>query len=175
MKWIFGYGSLIWRPSFDYSRSRPALLRGWHRQFWQGSPDHRGTPCAPGRVVTLVEDPAAQCWGVAFDVEAYDTDNIVSELDVRESGGYVRLDVQIEFPDGTNTNALTYFAPPENANFLGPAPTHEIANQVRNSAGRSGHNTEYVLKLAEALRRFNLPHDEVRELELNLSANAQLE
>jgi len=172
MKWIFGYGSLIWRPSFDYSRTRPALLRGWQRKFWQGSPDHRGTPCAPGRVVTLVEDPDAQCWGVAFDVEGYDTHEIVSELDIRESGGYVRLNVQIEFSDGTDATALTYFAPPENPNFLGPAAPAEIAEQIKNSSGLSGNNTEYVVKLAEALRRFNLPHDDVRAVELSLSDDA---
>jgi cation transport protein ChaC len=172
MKWIFGYGSLIWRPSFDYSASRPALLRGWHRQFWQGSPDHRGTPGAPGRVVTLVEDHNEQCWGVAFDVEGYDTDEIVSELDVRESGGYVRLNVQIEFSDRSQVTALTYFAPPQNPNFLGPAPTHEIARQIKNSSGRSGDNTEYVVKLAEALRGFNLPHDDVRAVELSLRDSA---
>ena len=47
--WIFGYGSLIWRPDFAFEESRIAVLMGWRRAFTQGSPDHRGTPRAPGR------------------------------------------------------------------------------------------------------------------------------
>ncbi len=165
MTWVFGYGSLIWRPSFSYRDAQPALLRGWRRRFWQGSPDHRGTTAEPGRVVTLVEDATADCWGIAFNIHGQNVQEIFDALDSRESGGYVRVMVEVEFPDLTTASALTYYAPPHNDNFLGPASISQIASQIRDCSGNSGHNVEYVLRLAEALRQFGIVDRDVEALE----------
>ena len=64
--WLFGYGSLIFKPDFAYLERRPATIAGWTRRFWQGSHDHRGTETAPGRVATLIAQPDAQCAGMAY-------------------------------------------------------------------------------------------------------------
>ena len=52
--WIFGYGSLMWTPGFPWLERRIGGIRGWARRFHQGSPDHRGTPEAPGRSLSLL-------------------------------------------------------------------------------------------------------------------------
>ena len=167
--WIFGYGSLVWRPAFPYEQRRPARIEGFARRFWQGSTDHRGLPGAPGRVVTLVAEPRALCWGAAYQIEVEREDDILAALDVRERGGYQRHEVELHFQDAAPGDAravgLLYLATQSNPNYLGPAPLSEIARQVRRSRGPSGTNLEYVLRLAEALREMSAEDEHVFALE----------
>jgi cation transport regulator ChaC len=152
--WIFGYGSLLWRPAFPHVERRAGWLEGWARRFWQGSTDHRGEPARPGRVVTLVPQADARCWGLAYRVESARRCEVLEALDQRESGGFERreLAVQLHGAAGALLPALVYVAPPGNPNYLGPAPLDAIAAQVRESSGPSGSNAEYVLRLAACLR-----------------------
>ena len=57
--WIFGFGSLVHNPGFEFTDKAVGYIRGWRRVFYQGSTDHRGTPEAPGRTVTLIQDADA--------------------------------------------------------------------------------------------------------------------
>ena len=98
--WIFGYGSLVWRPAFPHRERRAAFIEGWERRFWQGSTDHRGVPGAPGRVVTLVPCEGKTCWGMAYHVPGEDVAATLDQLDHRERGGYARRNVTLEFRDG---------------------------------------------------------------------------
>jgi glutathione-specific gamma-glutamylcyclotransferase len=66
--WVFGYGSLMWQPGFDYEQRRLARLEGFHRCFCMRSVHHRGTPEAPGLVLALDAAPDAVCHGVAYSV-----------------------------------------------------------------------------------------------------------
>lgn len=168
--WIFGYGSLVWRPSFEFAERREGFLRDRVRRFWQASTDHRGVPGRPGRVVTLIPDAGARCFGTAYRLSDVDRESVLASLDYRERGGFSRESVAIHFsqagrPTGETVMAVLYVATETNPNYLGPAAMHELADQIRRSHGPSGSNVEYVLKLADALRAMGAEDDHVFALE----------
>ncbi|MGB8635897.1 MAG: gamma-glutamylcyclotransferase [Rhodanobacteraceae bacterium] len=146
--WLFGYGSLIYKAGFDFLERRPAWIHGWQRRFWQGSHDHRGTPDAPGRVLTLVADEESDCFGMAYRIRP----DAIPALDVREKNGYLRFEADMRFADDSDAKGLVYIAKPDNAAWLGPASDEHIARHIANSEGPSGPNREYLLKLAQSLR-----------------------
>lgn len=146
--WLFGYGSLIYKVDFPFLERRPASITGWARRFWQGSHDHRGTAEAPGRVVTLIEQPGVTCRGMAYRVSP----SVFEHLDVREKNGYLRFTTTMTFDTEAQAEGLVYIATNDNSAFLGPADDQSIARQIAGAAGPSGPNREYLLKLADALR-----------------------
>lgn len=75
--WIFGYGSVIWNHSeIPHLEAIPAYIKGYKRRFWQGSPDHRGTPALPGRVVSLYTPSNLDALNLtALDSSLYPSEN----------------------------------------------------------------------------------------------------
>lgn len=164
--WLFGYGSLIFKPDFPFLAQRTAYIGGWMRRFWQGSHDHRGTETAPGRVVTLVPEAGAVCHGMAFLV----TPEEFAHLDHREKNGYLRLATEMHFDDGSSDEGIVYIATQENAAYLGPADEHDIARQIASARGPSGPNSDYLLGLAQSLRALGKPDPHVFAIERHLTA-----
>jgi len=98
--WIFGYGSLCWRPDFAHEETMVGHISGWGRYFAQTSCDHRGTPDAPGLVATLLKDEqldaiglrdagaaTSQTVGLCYRVGTADVERVLATLDFREKGG----------------------------------------------------------------------------------------
>ena len=154
MIWIFGYGSLVWRPNFDFIDRQPAKIYGWSRRFYQGSPDHRGTPQKLGRVVTLLPILNEECYGIAYAIDSHKRDEIFHYLDIREQGGYDLLETDIHLLSGNTVNGYVYTANDQNPFYLGPANLDQMATQILTSQGPSGTNLEYFTKLYDALAIF---------------------
>ncbi|CEG72593.1 hypothetical protein RMATCC62417_08126 [Rhizopus microsporus] len=180
--WVFGYGSLIWKPPIHYESKKVGYIKGYVRRFWQHSEDHRGTPEKPGRVVTLipydewkniesVEGHDKVTWGVAFKIPSDDVEATRAYLDHREKNGYTVHTVDVYSLENDQTpavkNALVYIATTDNEAYVGPAPLEEMAKQIYETYGPSGWNAEYLLNLAEALREISpgARDDHVFELE----------
>lgn len=158
--WVFGYGSLIFRVDFPYLECRRAWIEGWERRFWQGSHDHRGQPRSPGRVVTLIPAPGAQCGGMAYRIN----ETVFQHLDHREKNGYRRVREPLHFGNQDPVPGTVYIATEDNPAYLGPAPLERMAAHIVASSGPSGRNLDYLLELAEALRELEFHDAHVAEL-----------
>src|SRR5580704_12234670 len=80
--WVFGYGSLMWRPGFDFIERTEARLAGAHRALCVYSFVHRGTPERPGLVLGL--DRGGNCRGIAFRVAGAQRSRTLAYLRARE-------------------------------------------------------------------------------------------
>jgi cation transport protein ChaC len=157
-RWVFGYGSLIWRPGFDFVRTVPALLRGAHRSLCIYSHRHRGTPERPGLVFGLVR--GGSCRGMAFEVKPAHWDDVHAYLHEREMdrGVYREAVRNIELSDGHTVSALAYLVDERHVQFAGRLDVTEQARLVRGGIGESGPNPEYVLQTAKHLEALGI-HD----------------
>lgn len=155
--WVFGYGSICWHPGFTYGQSIIGSIKGFARRFWQGNTTHRGVPGKPGRVATLVEESKMVTYGVAFQLLGEAALDYLNQREV-QLGGYVSHITLFQPKDLSLPPfpVLLYVATPSNQHWLGPDNLEKIAKQVVYSSGNSGHNVEYVLRLADWMRD-NLP------------------
>jgi glutathione-specific gamma-glutamylcyclotransferase len=103
--WIFGYGSLMWRPDFAFIERQPARLTGYHRCFCITSTHHRGTAERPGLVLGL--DRGGYCAGVAYRVAAEDEACVLAYLRKRElvNGVYREARSTVDLGDGRRVTA----------------------------------------------------------------------
>ena len=163
--WIFGYGSLVWRPAFAHTQRAPAYVDGFERRFWQASPLHRGTVENPGRVVALLRTPDARCWGMAYQVHDDHADEILAALDHRERTGYERVRTTLHVKGvGPVDDVLLYIAAPGNINYIGPESHEDTAAVIRQAHGESGANRDYLQKLAQGLSEMQVENPHIQRL-----------
>jgi cation transport protein ChaC len=149
--WVFGYGSLMWRPGFPYIERRHAHLYGYHRSLCIFSHVHRGTPDNPGLVLGL--DRGGRCHGVAFRVAAQEIEATIRYLREREQATAVYLErrLPVRIGDGEIVNALAYVADRKHAQYAGRLSFDEVLKLVRQGRGMSGANPDYVRSTHEHL------------------------
>lgn len=164
--WVFAYGSLMWRPGFDYDDAVPAHLEGAHRSLCIYSVVHRGVPGRPGLVLGL--DLGGFCQGLAFRAAKAKAADVLSYLRKRELVTHVyqerRRKVKLLDSSGRQVSALCYLADRSHPQYAGALPVDLQASIVRRSRGRSGHNIEYVLNTIACLRDFRISDSRLERL-----------
>jgi cation transport protein ChaC len=166
-QYVFGYGSLIWRPGFEHEGRQRAVLGGFRRSFRQASSDHRGTPERPGRVVTLVASHEHRTVGVVYELGAAAA-RILAELDYRERAGYERVTLSVVLDDGRSATVVTWIAHPGNEHDGGELELEALLEVLRWAEGPSGRNDEYVHQLESALLELDGADELVSELSRRL-------
>ena len=151
--WVFGYGSLMWRPGFEYVEKVRARLIGEHRALCVYSFDHRGTPERPGLVLGL--DRGGACRGIAFRVTSKQRSATIDYLRSREQTTHVYREVMrsvwLDNEERQRVSALTYVVDRGHVQYAGRLPLDEQLRIVRQGHGRSGNNRDYVLATVKAI------------------------
>jgi len=167
--WVFGYGSLMWRPGFDFLERVPARLIGLHRALCVYSFVHRGTPERPGLVLGL--DRGGMCRGIAFRAAAKARQKTVEYLRSREQVTTVYLEtmrrIELEEDARRQVRALCFIVDRSHVQYAGRLTLAECVHHVRQGHGSSGANRDYVLETVQALEGLGY-----RETELHLIAKA---
>jgi glutathione-specific gamma-glutamylcyclotransferase len=168
--WVFGYGSLMWRPGFAYARRSKALLRGWRRSLCVYSHVHRGSPDQPGLVLGL--DRGGACPGIAFEVDAALREPTIRYLREREQVTAVYLErvAPITLEAGDRVLAVTYVADRLHDQYAGRLDREAMLEYVRAGKGKSGDNAEYVLETNDHLLALGVRDPDLEWLSAKLRA-----
>jgi cation transport protein ChaC len=151
--WVFGYGSLMWRPGFEFIEQVPARLIGEHRALCVYSFVHRGTPEKPGLVLGL--DRGGACRGVAFRVAEKRRADTIAYLRAREQVTSVYREVMrsvwLENEPRQRVSALAYVVDRGHVQYAGRLSLAEQLRHVQQGHGQSGANREYVIATVKAI------------------------
>ena len=157
--WVFGYGSLIWKPEFTSLEHRRATVYGWHRSFCLRLERFRGTPEQPGLMMAL--DRGGCCHGVAYRLP-----------DENHAGQLLRL-VRREMSIRRSTNvprwltivmgraklrALAFTASSKGMTYAGKQSVEQVARILARAAGHWGSGASYLFQTIVKLEEHGI-HD----------------
>ena len=151
-RWVFGYGSLMWRPGFPYAERQRAVLHGRRRAFCIYSVHHRGIPDAPGLVLGLA--PGGSVRGVVFRVAAGDWPGVHAYLLEREqpTETYLESWSEVRLADRRRVRALVWVSDMRHPQWAGRLDLDSQARLIAGSEGLSGRNIDYLRDLVSHLR-----------------------
>ena len=151
-RWVFGYGSLMWRPGFAFVDRRRATLHGRRRAFCIYSVHHRGVPERPGLVLGLASGGAVR--GAAYRVEGRDWQEVLAYLREREqpTETYVQANVAPRLSDGRTIEALAFLSDRKHPQWAGALSLEAQAALIAGATGLSGRNSDYLRDLVAHLR-----------------------
>ena len=94
---VFGYGSLMWNPDFEYQSSEVFNLQSFYRDFCVFSTHYRGTEEKPGLVLGLRKEDNRNCIGKLFVVAEEKKEEVLSRLWEREMLGDIYIPTVLSF------------------------------------------------------------------------------
>jgi len=153
--WVFGYGSLIWRPEFDYAERREAKVFGWHRALKMWSRINRGTPECPGLVFAML--PGGSCQGAAFRIPAAQGHDTLHALWKREMAlaTYDPRWLPCSTPQGP-VRALAFTLSRRSPSYCGVLPPAEYQRIFNESRGIYGTTRDYAVNTYDGLHAMGI-------------------
>lgn len=163
---IFAYGSLIWNTPFEPVARRRVVARGWHRQFCMRLRSFRGTPEAPGLMMTLMT--GGRCVGLALEV-AHGAERQVLEGLARREFPFVetmtdRRWLTLDSEEGP-LRALVFWAGPTGPGIQRGLPLEEAAVRIARACGPVGPNAEYLRNTVYSLEAHGIRDRNLWELQ----------
>ncbi len=156
--WVFGYGSLVWNPGFEFEDRVLATLPGYWRSFCMWSIHHRGTQDRPGLVLALDAHDGAECHGVAFSVRPALKHRVLDYLREREliSSAYLERMVPLDLGGGRRVEAVAYVVDNDHVQYCGGLPLERQARVIADAVGGMGPNTEYLFNTQTHLEQLGI-------------------
>lgn len=150
--WVFGYGSLMWNPGFEFVERSQALVYGYRRSLCVRSFVHRGSRENPGLVLGL--DRGGACRGMAFRVAPEKWDEVIDYLRARElvTNVYLEKHLRLQLPEGRSAQAVAYVVDRAHEQYAGALDAFAAARVVNVSVGQSGPNDAYVFNTLSHLK-----------------------
>ena len=154
--WVFGYGSLMWRPGFAHTETRRARLHGFHRSLCVWSHIYRGTRERQGLVLGL--DRGGSCVGLAFRVPSELREEVLAYLRDRElvTSVYLERMLPIRLEGGDSAVAVAYVVDRGHEQYAGALEEAEAARIVSGAVGQAGPNEDYVLNTVAHLQALGI-------------------
>lgn len=154
--WVFGYGSLMWNPGFEFLERSQALVYGYRRSLCVHSWVHRGTQQKPGLVLGL--DRGGSCRGMAFRIAPDQWDETIDYLRERElvTNVYLERCLPLQLADGRSSKAVAYVVDRAHTQYAGGLDAIAAAHVVHGAEGRSGPNDAYVFNTLAHLREMGI-------------------
>ncbi|MCY4542328.1 MAG: gamma-glutamylcyclotransferase [Rhodobacteraceae bacterium] len=164
--WVFGYGSLLWAPGFDWCEKVLATLNDHSRLFCMRSIHYRGTKDNPGLVLALVAQSGGRCQGLAYRVEPIKRKEALSYLRKREliSSAYLERQVSIKLVDGRRRMATTFVMDRSHDQYCGNLPMATQAQIISTAVGEKGPNAEYLQRTVERLATLGIEDGRLERL-----------
>jgi len=161
--WIFGYGSLIWRPEFDFSERRSAHVHGWHRALKMWSTINRGTPQVPGLVFGMLS--GGSCHGMAFRIPRNQGDTVMRKLWLREmpNAVYDPRWLPCRTPHGA-VKALAFTLSRQSPHHTGELAPDEYRRIFSEAQGIYGTTLDYAQATFEELQRLGIDDKALKRL-----------